>query len=77
VGNRTLLANSGILATTFARGESAAVLTQIVLAAGILHSDVYPDIIMAIIVTSVVISAIGIPIFTRKSRQQDVDVVRE
>jgi len=77
VGSRTLLSNSGILTTTFARGESAAVLTQIVLAAGILNADVYPDIIMAIIVTSVVISAIGIPIFTRKSRQQDANAVQE
>jgi cell volume regulation protein A len=75
VGSRTLLSNSGILTTTFARGESAAVLTQIVLAAGILHADVYPDVIMAIIVTSVIISAIGIPIFARKSLQQNVDTV--
>ncbi|MFC2049892.1 cation:proton antiporter [Chloroflexota bacterium] len=77
VGSRTLLSNSGILTTMFARGESAAVLTQIVLAAGILNAAVYPDIIMAIIVTSVVISAIGIPIFARKPRQQDADVVQE
>jgi cell volume regulation protein A len=76
VGSRTLLSSSGILTTTFARGESAAVLTQIVLAAGILHTDVYPDIIMAIIVTSVIISAIGIPIFARKSPQQNAEVVQ-
>jgi len=68
VGSRTLLSNSGILTTMFARGESAAVLTQIVVAAGILNASVYPDIIMSIIVTTVVISAIGIPIFARKSR---------
>ena len=77
VGSRTLLANSGILTTMFARGESAAVLTQIVLAAGILNAVVYPDIIMSIIVTTVVISAIGIPIFARKSRQQNADAVQE
>ncbi|MBN2186594.1 MAG: cation:proton antiporter [Dehalococcoidia bacterium] len=77
VGSRTLLSNSGILTTMFARGESAAVLLQIVLAAGIINAAVYPDIIMAIIVTSVVISAIGIPIFARKPRQKDEDVVQE
>jgi cell volume regulation protein A len=77
VGSRALLANSGILTTTFARGESTAVLTQIVLAAGILNASVYPDIMMAIIVTSVVISAIGVLIFARKSRQQSEDVVQE
>jgi cell volume regulation protein A len=76
VGSRTVLANSGILTTMFARGESAAVLTQIVVAAGILNASVYPDIIMSIIVTTVVISAIGIPIFARKSRQQNADVVQ-
>jgi cell volume regulation protein A len=76
-GSRTLFSNSGILTTMFARGESAAVLTQIVLAAGILNAAVYPDIIMAIIVTSVVISAIGIPIFARKPRQKDEDIVQE
>jgi cell volume regulation protein A len=75
VGSRTMFSNSGILTTMFARGESAAVLTQIVLAAGILNASVYPDIIMSIIVTTVVISAIGIPIFARKSRQQNADVV--
>jgi len=71
VGSRTLLSNSGILTTMFARGESAAVLTQIVVAAGILNASVYPDIIMSIIVTTVVISAIGIPIFTRKRLLQE------
>ncbi len=71
VGSRTLLSNSGILTTMFARGESAAVLTQIVVAAGILNASVYPDIIMSIIVTSVIISAIGIPIFTRKRLLQE------
>ncbi|MBM4446735.1 MAG: hypothetical protein FJ023_05210 [Chloroflexi bacterium] len=77
VGSRILLSNSGILTTMFARGESAAVLTQIVVAAGILNASVYPDIIMSVIVTSVIISAIGIPIFARKSRQQNADAVQE
>ena len=77
IGSRSVLANSGILTTMFARGESAAVLTQLVVAAGVLNASVYPDIIMSIIVTSVVISAIGIPIFARKSCQQNADVVQE
>jgi cell volume regulation protein A len=77
VGSRTLLSNSGMLTTMFARGESAAVLTQIVVAAGILNASVYPDIIMSIIVTSVVISAIGIPAFGRKSLPQNSDAVQE
>jgi cell volume regulation protein A len=77
VGSRTLLTSSGILTTMFARGESAAVLTQIVVASGIANASIYPDIIMSIIVTTVVISAIGIPVFARKSRQQSADVVQE
>jgi cell volume regulation protein A len=77
VGSRTLLASSGVLTTMFARGESAAVLAQIVVASGILNASVYPDIIMSVIVTTVVISSIGILVFARKSRQQSVDVVQE
>jgi cell volume regulation protein A len=77
IGSRSVLANSGILTTMFARGESAAVLTQLVVAAGVLNASVYPDIIMSIIVTTVVISSIGIPIFARKSCQQNADVVQE
>jgi cell volume regulation protein A len=75
VGSRTLLANSGILTTMFARGESAAVLAQIVVASGIVNAYVYPDIIMSVIVTTVVISSIGILAFARKSPQQSTDVV--
>jgi cell volume regulation protein A len=69
IGSRALFANTGILTVMFARGESAAVLAQIVFAAGIANALIYPDIIIIVIVTTVVISAIGIPIFARKSPQ--------
>jgi len=60
------MSNTGILTVMLARGESAAVLSQIVLAAGIANSSVYPDIIIVVVVATVLISAIGIPIFARK-----------
>jgi len=66
VGSRSLMANTGILTVMLARGESAAVLAQIVFAAGIANSAMYPDIIIVVVVTTVLISAIGIPIFARK-----------
>ncbi|OGO60395.1 MAG: hypothetical protein A2Z36_00660 [Chloroflexi bacterium RBG_19FT_COMBO_48_23] len=69
IGNRTLLSNMGILTTMLARGEAAAVLVQIVVAANIHNAAVYPDLIMAIIVTTVITSALGILIFGRKAPQ--------
>lgn len=71
IGSRTLLTNKGILTTMLARGESAAVLVQIVVAAGIHNASVYPDLIMSIIVTTVIISAMGILIFARKAPQAE------
>ncbi len=70
IGNHTLFSNRGILTTMFARGESAAVLVQVVVAAGIVNASVYPDIIMAVIITSVVISALGVLIYGRDSVEE-------
>lgn len=71
IGDRTLLGNMGILTTMLARGESAAVLVQIVIATNIHNASVYPDLVMAIIVTTVLISALGIITFARKSPQPE------
>jgi cell volume regulation protein A len=70
IGSRTLLTNKGVLTTMLARGESAAVLVQIVVASGIHNASIYPDMVMAIIVTTVITSAIGILIFASKLPQQ-------
>jgi cell volume regulation protein A len=66
IGNSTLLKNSGFLTTMLPRGLSAAVVAEVVVAAGIANASSYPNIIMIVIVTTVVISALGIPIFARK-----------
>jgi len=66
IGNRVLLYNQGILTTMLARGESAAVLVQIVVASQIPNAAFYPDIIMAVIITTTVISALGIVVFAQK-----------
>jgi cell volume regulation protein A len=70
-GSRTLFSNTGILTTMYARGETAAVLAQIVFVSGIANASVYPDVIIIVVITTVIISALGIPIFSRKSRRQD------
>jgi cell volume regulation protein A len=70
IGNRTLLSSRGILTTMLARGESAAVLVQIVFAAGIANAGAYPDMIMAIIITTVILSALGILIYGRENNRE-------
>jgi cell volume regulation protein A len=63
-----LLENKGLLTTMLPRGLSAAVVAEIVVGSGIPNASVYPGVIMVVIVTTVVISAVGIPIFTRTRR---------
>ena len=67
IGSGTMFRNSGFLATMLPRGLSAAVVAEVVVVAGIAHASDYPDIIMVVIVATVIISAIGIPIFARKA----------
>lgn len=71
LGNKTLLANKGLLTTMFPRGLSAAVLAQIVVTSGIPNASIYPDIIIAIILFTVMISAIGIPVFARRAQGKE------
>ena len=66
----TLMANKGLLTTMLPRGLSAAVVAEIVVASGIPNASIYPGVIMVVIVATVVISAIGIPVFTRARRKQ-------
>ena len=70
VGNRVLWANSGLLTTMLPRGLSAAVMAQIVVSSGIPDASVYPDVIVAIILITVIISAIGILILGRQAHQE-------
>ena len=55
------------------RGLSAAVVAEIVVASGIPNASVYPGIIMIVIVTTVIIAAVGIPIFGRKPPEEDAE----
>jgi cell volume regulation protein A len=67
IGKRSLLGNTGILATMLPRGLSAAVLAEIAASSGIANARLYPEIAIVVIATTVIISAVGIPIFARKS----------
>jgi cell volume regulation protein A len=69
IGKRSLLGNTGILATMLARGLSAAVVAEIVATSGIPNARLYPEITIVVIATTILISAIGIPLFARKSPQ--------
>jgi cell volume regulation protein A len=71
VRKRNLLAHTGILATMLPRGLSNAVVAEIVVASGIPSARLYPEIAVVVIVTTVIISAVGIPVFARKSPQED------
>jgi cell volume regulation protein A len=71
IGKKSLLANTGILATMLPRGLSAAVVAAIVASSGIPNARLYPEITIVVIATTVIISAVGIPLFARKSPQED------
>jgi len=71
IGKRSLLANKGILVTMLARGLSAAVVAEIVASSGITNAQLYPSMVIVVIVVTVIISALGIPIFARKPPQKD------
>jgi cell volume regulation protein A len=75
IGSSTLLKNSGILATMFPRGLSAAVVAEIVVAAGIPNASIYPSIIMVVIAATVIISTISIPIFARKPPEESTGAI--
>lgn len=70
IGSRTLFASSGFLTTMLPRGLSAAVVAEIVVAAGIPNASLYPNMIMIVIVTTVIIAGLGIPIFGRKPPEE-------
>lgn len=74
IGKRSLLANTGILATMLPRGLSAAVVAEIAATSAIPNARLYPEIVIVVIATTVIISAVGIPLFARKSPQEDSEI---
>jgi cell volume regulation protein A len=70
IGKRSLLANTGILATMLPRGLSAAVVAAIAATSNIPNARLYPEIAIVVIAITVIISTLGIPLFVRKSPQE-------
>jgi cell volume regulation protein A len=70
IGRRKLLAKTGILATMLPRGLSTAVVAEIVVSSGIPNARLYPEIAIVVIVATVIISALGIPLFAKKSSHE-------
>ena len=77
IGKRSLLANTGILATMLPRGLSAAVVAAIAASSGIPNARLYPEIVIVVIATTVIISAIGIPLFARKPPQENSETKKK
>ena len=71
LGNRALFANRRLLTSMLARGLSAAVVAQIVVTSEIPNASVYPDIVIAVILVTVIISSIGITLFARRARAEE------
>ena len=71
IGKKGLLTKTGILATMLPRGLSAAVVAEIAATSAIPNARLYPEIVVVVIATTVIISAVGIPIFARKSPQEN------
>lgn len=71
IGKKSLLANTGILATMLPRGLSAAVVAEIAFSSSIPNARLYPEIVIVVIATTVIISAVGIPLFARKPPQEN------
>jgi len=67
IGKRSLLAHTGMLATMLPRGLSAAVVAEIAVSSDISNARLYPEIVIVVIATTVIISAVGIPLFAGKS----------
>jgi potassium/hydrogen antiporter len=67
VGKKSLLSNKGILIGMLPRGLSAAVAAEIVASSGIVRAEIYTDIVIVVIASTVIISAVAIPLTTRKS----------
>jgi cell volume regulation protein A len=71
IGERSFLAHEGILATMLARGLSAAVVAEIAASSAIPNARLYPEIVIIVIAATVLISALGVPLFARKSVARD------
>jgi cell volume regulation protein A len=65
-GNRTLFSNKGILTFMLPRGLSAAVVAEVVAVSSLPNASRYPYIIIIVIITTVILTALSIPLFGRK-----------
>jgi cell volume regulation protein A len=74
IGKRRMLANTGILATMLPRGLSSAVVAEVVAASAIANARLYPEIVIVVIAATVIISAVGILLFARKSRHENSEM---
>ena len=77
IGNGVLFRSKGILTTMLPRGLAAAVVAEMVISAGIPNARIYSSVVLAVIVSTVAISAISVPLFARGAPKEDVGTVEE
>ena len=73
IGKKRLRASTGILTTMMPRGLSAAVVAEIAAISAIPNARLYPEITIVVIATTVIISAVGIPLFARKPPAENTE----
>ncbi len=71
IRKKSLLANTGIMATMLPRGLSAGVLAEVATSAAVANAHLYPGMVAVVIATTVTISAVGIPLFARKAPRKN------
>ena len=75
IRNKSLLANKGIVATMLPRGLSAAVVAEVAASSAIASARVFPGMVAVVIATTVIISAVGIPLFARKAPRENAEAM--
>jgi cell volume regulation protein A len=71
IKDKILFSNKNLMTTVMPRGLAAAVLAQIIISSKISGTEIFPDIIILIIVFSVVISTVSVSLIGRKMKKTD------
>jgi cell volume regulation protein A len=66
IGNKAMQNNMNILISMYPRGLSVAVVAQLIVASNIPNASTYSDIATVVIVTTIIISALGVLLFVKR-----------
>ncbi len=68
LGDKDLINSFGVMSVMVPRGLAAAVLSQLPIIYGIANAQMYPDIIFTVIISSVILTTIGVALLSRKPK---------